>query len=91
MNLKKLTSIYQVGFEDSISFLSSNNESIVYCDDSPISDDASDTSTGSDMIEMARSRRILKLTNKVYAIGLYDDLLSLEDWEDLLVLDENDR
>lgn len=62
-----------------------------YRDDSPISDGTSDTSTSSDMMEMEILRRILKLTtDKVNAISLDDDLLSCKDWEDLLVLDEND-
>ncbi|ORE02419.1 hypothetical protein BCV72DRAFT_53146 [Rhizopus microsporus var. microsporus] len=92
LDLKKLTAIYQVGLEDSISFLSSNNDDMFYRVDSPISDDASDTSTSSDMMEMERLRRILKLTtDKVNAIDLDDDLLSCEDWEDLLILDENDN
>lgn len=83
--------MYQVNLEDSISFLSSNNDGMFYRDDSPSSDDTSGTSTSSDIMEMERVHRILKLTtNKVNAIGLDDDLLSCEDWEDLLVLDEND-
>lgn len=46
--------------------------------------------TSSDIMEMERVRRILKLTtDMVNAICLDDDLLSCEDWEDLLVLDEN--
>lgn len=60
-------------------------------EDSPISDDTSDTSTRSDMMEMEKLRRILKITaDKVNAIGLDDNLLSCEDWENLLVFDEND-
>ncbi|KAI8643145.1 hypothetical protein BD408DRAFT_442847 [Parasitella parasitica] len=91
LDLKKLTAIYQVGLEDSISFLSSNNDGMFYRDDSPISDNTSDTSISSDMMGMEKLRRILKqTTDKVNAIGLDDDLLSCEDWEDLLVLDEND-
>ncbi|KAG1056375.1 hypothetical protein G6F43_001743 [Rhizopus delemar] len=91
LDLKKLAAIYQVGLEDSISFSSSNNDGMFYRDDSPISDDTSDTSISSDMMEMERFRRILKITtDKVNTIGLDDDLLSCEDWEDLLVLDEND-
>lgn len=69
MDLKKLTAIYQVGLEDSISFLSPNNVGIFYRDDSPISNDTSNTSTSSDMMEMEKLRRILKLTtDKVNAI-----------------------
>lgn len=91
MNLKKLSAIYQTGLEDSISFLASNNNDVFYRADSPISD-ASDTSNESDMMETERLRRILKLaTDKVNAIDLDDDLLSCEDWEDLLVLDESNE
>ncbi|KAG1448620.1 hypothetical protein G6F56_008890 [Rhizopus delemar] len=76
LDLKKLTAMYQVNLEDSISFLSSNNDGMFYRDDSPNSDDTSDTSTSSDIMEMERVRRILKLTtDKVNAIGLDDDLL----------------
>ncbi|KAG2198878.1 hypothetical protein INT47_010283 [Mucor saturninus] len=83
--------MYQVNLEDSINFLTSNNDGMFYRDDSPTSDDTSDTSTSSDIMEMERVRRILKLTtDKVNSIGLDDDLLCCEDWEDLLVLDEND-
>ncbi|KAI7892852.1 uncharacterized protein EV154DRAFT_503773 [Mucor mucedo] len=91
LDLRKLTAIYQVGLEDSISFLASNNSDIFYRADSPISDGTSDTSADSDMMETERLHRILKLAvDKVSAIELDDDLLSCEDWEDLLVIDKND-
>lgn len=58
-----------------------------YHDDSPSSDDTSDTLASSDIMEVERVCRILKLTTeKVNAFGLDDDLLSCEDWEDLLAL-----
>lgn len=73
-----------------MNFLSSTNDDIFYRDDSPISN-TSDTSTSSDMMETERLRRILKLTiEKINAIDVDDDLLSCEDWEDLLVLDKNE-
>lgn len=80
-----------MSLEDSISFLSSNDTGMFYREDSPIFDDISDTSSNTDMMEIERFCRIPKLTaDKVDVIGLDDDVLTCEDWEDILVLDEND-
>ncbi|KAG0757902.1 hypothetical protein G6F62_008661 [Rhizopus arrhizus] len=103
INLKKLEAIYEVALHDSVNFLVSSFEGVAdnlfLRDDSSLSstgDDKSTTSTSRastlneiNWMQMEQSRRVVKLIDdKINGMVFKDDILTCEDWEDILCFNE---
>jgi len=97
MNFKKLIAISEAGLQDSVRYLAtpfdSINNNIFYRDNSPVpssnSSNADSNSNQGDanntLIEIEQTRRVLELiSNKIKEIGYADDILTCDNWEDII-------
>lgn len=98
-----MEAIYEVALHDSVNFLVSSFEGVAdnlfLRDDSSLSstgDDKSTTSTSRastlneiNWMQMEQSRRVVKLIDdKINGMVFKDDILTCEDWEDILCFNE---
>ncbi|KAK4509612.1 uncharacterized protein ATC70_007965 [Mucor velutinosus] len=80
MNFKKLIAISEAGLQDSVRYLAtpfdSINNNIFYRDNSPVPSSNS---------KIEQTRRVLELiSNKIKEIGYADDILTCDNWEDII-------
>ncbi|KAL9536737.1 hypothetical protein MBANPS3_012407 [Mucor bainieri] len=94
INFKKLIAIYESCMQDSVHYLATSfdsiNNSIFYRDDSPVpsnisSTDSSQNDVEDNLMELEQSRRVMELIeDKIKKIGHTDDVLTCDNWEDII-------
>ncbi|KAG1040015.1 hypothetical protein G6F43_012377 [Rhizopus delemar] len=104
LNFKKLEIICEAGLRDSVDFLAQplggKTSDVFFKSNSPLSSQDSEESTSSEedstnsknnWMEVEQARRALKLIDdKMKGISFDDDVLTCEDWEDIVCFKETD-